>query len=205
MTLRHFLPGALLLAFLASRPAVQVARAAPEDPLLRGVSQAADALVTAMNRGDVAAALKSFDTNCLVTWCNAEISRGHAGVRAFAEGLRGGPVRQVEFFNCEIKVDDAPILLADGALAICSGLFNEQFKRPGGRKIDLQGRWTATLVQHDQGWLIANLQLSTDPFNNSLLNLAKQAGWVVGVVSILIGAGVGWMIGRRRNVSAGAS
>ena len=116
----------------------------------------------------------------------------------------GGADRRVESFNCEILVDDFPSLSTDGSTAICSGGFNERFKMPGGRVTDLQGRWSATLTRRGGDWLIANLQLSTNPFDNSLLRLAKQAGWVVGVVSLLLGAAVGWFIGRRRNATASA-
>ena len=182
----------------AAISSARVTNNAAENPLVRDAKQLGEALVTALNKDDFAGALALFDTNCLVTWCNAEISRGHEGLRAFRERLRGGALKRVESFECEIKFDDAVLAQANGAVVICSGGFNERFKPAGGRKIDLQGRWTATLSRHGDSWAIANLQLSTDPFNNSLLNLAKQAGWVVGVVSLLVGAGVGFFLGRRK-------
>ena len=176
----------------------QVTNRPAENPLLQEVRQVGDALVIAMNKDDLAGAQALFATNSLVTWCNIELSRGHAGLQSFHERMLGGPVKRVEDFQCEIRFDETVTLLADGAVAVCSGSFNERFKPTGGRKIDLQGRWTATLTRQKGGWLIVNLQLSTDPFNNSLLNLAKQAGWVVGMVSLLVGAGVGFFLGRRK-------
>jgi hypothetical protein len=37
-----------------------------------------------------------------------------------------------------------------------------------------------------------------------VLNLARQAGWVVGVVRLLVGAGVGLILGRKWRAGAEA-
>lgn len=170
-----------------------------ESPLLRDARQLGDAVVTALNQNDLPAALNFFATNCTVTWCDAELTRGHEGLRAVHQRLLGDPLSRVETYHLEYKADEVITVLPENAGLIWTGGFNESYKRPGGRKLDLQGRWSATLVRQGGDWLILNLQLSTDPFNNSLLNLAKQAGWVVGVVSLLLGAGVGFFLGRRKS------
>ena len=200
--LLKFIAGGWTYFLLLTRLSAQSTNGASDSHLLRDVKQVSEGLVQAMNNADVAAALQLLHTNCILTWGNAEVSRGHEGLRGFHDRLMGGPDKRVESFNCEITVDDSPNLLADGATAICSGAFNEHFKLPGGRATDLQGRWSATLTKVAGRWRIANLQLSTNPFDNSLLRLAKQAGWVVGVVSLVIGGLIGWLIGRRKNVPA---
>lgn len=196
-TLRQLLISGLLVGVLTVPASAQNGGAATH-PGLPEVQQLAEAFVTALNGNDPASAVEFFHPDCLVTWASTETSRGHEGLRAFHQFRFGGPVRRVESFNCEVRVDDTVQVFAEGQAALACGGFNERFKLPGGRKIDLQGRWSATLTKDHGRWLIVNLQLSVDPFANSLLNLAKQAGWVVGVVSLLAGAGAGWMVGRKK-------
>lgn len=200
-TLRQSLALVLLVGLCALRAPAQPVTAPVASPSLPDVQKLTEALASALNGSDPGAAVSFFHPDCLVTWADTETSRGHDGLRAFHRAMLGGPVKRVERFACEVRVDDAVQLFAGGQAALAAGGFNERFQRPGGRKLDLQGRWSAVLVPSGDRWLIANLHVSTDPFNNSVLNMARQAGWVVGVVSLLVGAGIGWLLGRKKRAA----
>jgi hypothetical protein len=54
------------------------------------------------------------------------------------------------------------------------------------------------MVKEDGKWLVASLHASDNIFDNPLLNLAKKAWWWIGGGALLVGALMGWLIGRRR-------
>ena len=62
----------------------------------------------------------------------------------------------------------------------------------------MKGRWTATLVRENGRWLIGSLHVSTNIFDNVLLNLAKKYGVRAASLALVAGGILGWLLGRRR-------
>src|SRR5438445_5189369 len=79
---------------------------AKEDPAHQELRQLRDGLLTAMNKGDFEGTLAFLHTNVVITWHNAEVSRGHEGVRAYYNKVMTGPNKIVESFNCSVNVDE---------------------------------------------------------------------------------------------------
>src|SRR6266496_5164221 len=82
---------ALLWSFCATVTLAQSTNAAPEDPAHQELRALRDGLLAAMNKSDLEASLAFLHTNCVITWHNAEVSRGHAGVRAYNDRVMKGP------------------------------------------------------------------------------------------------------------------
>src|SRR5579872_7588838 len=74
-----------------------------ENPAHQELRQLRDGLLAAMNRGDLEGTLKFLHTNCVITWHNAEVSRGHDGVRSYFNRVMTGPNKIVESFNCSVN------------------------------------------------------------------------------------------------------
>ena len=127
-----------------------------EKPAHQELRQVRDGLLTAMNKGDLEGTLKFLHTNCVITWHNAEVSRGHDGVRAYFNRVMTGPNKIVESFTCSLNVDELTILHGDNT-GICFGSSDEHFKLTAGKALEVKGRWTATLVKEDGRWLITSL------------------------------------------------
>jgi len=172
-----------------------------ENPAHQELRQLRDGLLTAMNKGDLEGTLIFLHTNCVITWHNAEASRGRDGVRAYFNRVMTGPNKIVESFHCELKVDELTILYGDN-LGISYGSSDEHFKLAGGKDLNVKGRWTATLVKENGHWLVASLHASTNLFNNVLLDFAKKAGVWAGIGCLVAGLVVGWFLGRRRKRAA---
>ncbi len=187
---------ALLLMLAMPAVSAEPPQTASEDPAHQELRKLRDGLLDAMNRGDIDAALRFLHTNCVITWHNAEVSRGHLGVRAYNDRVMKGPNRIVDTFHCDVHVDELSILY-HGDTAICFGSSDEQFKLANGRNLNVKGRWSATLVKEDGRWLVASLHASTNLFDNVMLDLAKKAGAVATAVCLVAGLGIGWLIGRR--------
>lgn len=172
-----------------------------EDPAHQELRQLRDGLLAAMNKGDLEASLAFLHTNCVITWHNAEVSRGHDGVRAYNAKVMTGPTRLVESFHCDVKVDELTILHG-GNTGICFGSSDENFKLVSGKSLDVKGRWSATLVRENGRWLVASLHASTNLFDNVMLDFARKTAAVVAVVCLVVGVLVGWLVGRRRSRAA---
>ena len=177
------------IAFAQTQPA--------EDPAHAELRQLRDGLLSAMNSGDLEGTLKFLHTNCVITWHNAEVSRGHQGVRDYYSRVMTGPNRIVDSFHCDVKVDELTSLYGTNT-GVCFGSSDEQFKLANGKNLNVKGRWTATLIKEDGRWLVASLHVSTNLFDNVMLDLAKKATGVACAVCFVVGVLIGWFVGRRR-------
>jgi ketosteroid isomerase-like protein len=170
---------------------------AQEDPAHNELRAVRDGLLGGINSGDIEAQLRFLHPNVTITWHNAEVSRGHDGVRRYLNRMLNGASKVVERFGAEVKVDELSIVYG-GDTAIAFGSADEHFTLTGGRSFDFTGRWSATLVKEGGKWLVANLHTSDNIFDNPLLNRAVSALWWAGGGALLIGLCAGWLIGRRK-------
>ena len=150
-----------------------------------------------MNKGDIASELAYFHPNVVVTWHNAEISRGRDGVRAYLNRMLSGPNKVVASYKADVSVDELTILYG-GNTGISFGSAVEHFKLANGKTLDLPARWSATLVKEGDQWLIASLHASDNLFDNPLLDMAKRTAYWAGGIALLAGLLIGWFVGRRR-------
>lgn len=170
---------------------------AQEDPAHAELRTLRDGIVANMNKSEIEGQLTYLHPNVVVTWHNAEVSRGRTGVRDYLQRMLQGPNKVVEKFGVEVTVDELSILYG-GDTAIAFGSANEHFTMAGNKQFELTGRWTAMMVKEDGKWLVASLHTSDNVFDNPLLNLAKKAWWWIGGGALLLGLLLGWLIGRRR-------
>jgi ketosteroid isomerase-like protein len=173
----------------------------PENPAHQELRQMRDGLLDAMNKGDFEGTLKFLETNVVITWQNAEVSRGQDGVRSYYNRIMTGPNKIVDSFSCSIHPDELTILYGNN-MGICYGSSDEHYKLTNGRELNVKGRWTATLVKENGHWLVASLHCSTDLFDNVMLDIAKKAAWITGAVSLGIGVLLGLFVGLLRRRAA---
>lgn len=156
-----------------------------------------DELVAAVNGGNLAAVLRCLHPNVVVTWQNAEVSRGRDGVKAYYERMLNGPSKVVESFAVQPTVDELTLLYG-GDTGIAFGRSQDHFVLKGGLDFTLDGRWSATLVRHEGRWVVASFHASTNLFDNVLLRIEQRLKWWVGAVGLLLGLILGVLWGRRR-------
>lgn len=155
-----------------------------------------DELVAAVNGGNLAAVLRCLHPNVVVTWQNAEVSRGRDGVKAYYERMLDGPSKVVESFAVQPTVDELTLLYG-GDTGIAFGRSRDHFVLKGGLDFTLDGRWSATLVRHEGRWVVASFHASTNLFDNVLLRIERRLKWWVGAVGLLLGLILGVLWGRR--------
>ena len=187
----------LTAVFLATPIFARAQTPKPEDPAHAELRQLRDKLLAAMNKSDLEGILGVLHTNVVITWHNAEVSRGRDGVRAYYNRIMSGPDKYVESFNCNLNVDELTILYG-GNTGISFGSADEQYTLASGKKLSVKGRWTATLLKEGGQWLVTSLHASTNLFDNVLLDVAKKMMKIAVGISLVAGAAIGWFIGRRR-------
>lgn len=194
-SLLHLILGTFLLApsILRAEPDAPAA----EDPVHAELRSFRDSFGAALNKKDLPAILKHLHPNVVVTFQNAQVARGHEGVRKHYSKMLEGSDKMVEDYQAKISVDELTILHG-GDAGISFGAAAEHFKLTSGLEFDLNSRWTATLVKENGAWLIASLHASTDLFDNPLLNTAKATAYWAGGACLAGGLLLGWFVGRRR-------
>jgi ketosteroid isomerase-like protein len=159
-----------------------------------------DGLVNAINKGDIDRQLTYLHPDVVVTWQNAEVSRGHDGVRAYLNRILSGPNKVVSSYTTDLNVDELTILYG-GDTGIAFGSATEHFKLANGSSLDNASRWSTTMVKEGNKWLIASVHVSSNLFDNPLLTTARQITYIVGGVCLVLGLAVGFFLGKRKRAA----
>jgi ketosteroid isomerase-like protein len=164
-----------------------------EDPAHNELRALRAHIVEAISQGDFDATLAHVHTNVVVTWQNNEVCRGHDGLRAFFDRLGRDAFRE---YKVPPTPDELTILYGDDT-GVSFGRVVAAY-RILGKELDLESRWTATLVKEDDRWQLAGYHISMNVLDNPILNAATRSLYLVGGVALLLGLIVGVLIGRRR-------
>lgn len=192
----------LPLRLLAQAPATPDAApaAAPDADAaahdeLRALKAAA---VDAVGKRDLDALSALLAPDVVVTWANAEVSRGPEQVRAYVKRMLEGSARIVKEFRTEVTVDALTVLYG-GDTGVSYGGSVDSFELAAGKKFTLESRWSATLVKRDGKWLIASFHTSPNLFDNPLLAAAKRSALFAGLGGFLLGGAAGFLLARTRS------
>ena len=195
----------LMLLGMAVLPAWSQAPPSPSPPAPAATDESVhnelrafrDGLLDAINKGDTERELSYFHPNTVITWHNAEVSRGRDGARAYLSRMLTGPDKIVESYKADVNVDELTILYG-GDTGISFGSAVEHFKMANGKTLDLPARWSATLVKEDGKWLVASLHASENLFDNPILSMTRRMIYWAGGAGLLVGLAAGFLLGRRR-------
>jgi ketosteroid isomerase-like protein len=197
--MKRWLPVSLFLLLCLPLLAQSQAPTA-EDPAHTELRAVRDGLLAAIKKGDIEAELQYLHPNVVVTWQNAEVSRGREGVRAYLNRILNGPEKVVDSYSADLEVDELSILYG-GDTALSWGKSREHIGMTNGRDLDYPGRWSATLVKEGDRWLVANLHVSTNIFENPLLEITKKVFFTAGAIAIVIALALGYFWGRRKTLT----
>lgn len=155
-----------------------------------------DDLFHAFNTGDYPAMLEKYcHKDIIATWQDGTTSEGHAGVIAEFDKLK-------QFID-KMTVDattDKRLILNDGNLVISSGEMRDHYELGRGPSVNLNSRWSATLIKDNGRWLLASFSASTNAFENEVVSLyLTSQTYTVSAIAGLIGIGIGLMLSRRMN------
>lgn len=152
-----------------------------------------DDLFHAFNTGDYPAMLEKYcHKDIIATWQDGTTSEGHAGVIAEFDKLK-------QFID-KMTVDattDKRLILNDGNLVISSGEMKDHYVLGRGPSVNLNSRWSATLIKDNDRWLLVSFSASTNAFDNEVVSLyLTSQKYTVAVVAGLIGVTLGIVFSR---------
>lgn len=159
-----------------------------------------DAMLEAIKKGDIERQLTYLHPNVVVTWENAEVSRGRDGVKKYLDRMLSGPDKAVNAYSIDLNVDELTILYG-GDTGISFGSAVEHFKLASGTEFNNPARWSSTLVKEGDKWLIASLHASSNLFDNPMLAIQRKFTYIAGAVCLVAGLVVGFLLGRRKRAA----
>jgi len=152
----------------------------------------------AINAQDIDRMLKQMHPDATITWWNAEISRGHAEIKAYYQRMVKGEQRYIDKYMTSAKVGAPARFYGNGEVAVADGSIEDEFFPVSRAPFRLSSRWTSTSAMFDGEWKVVALHLSSNVFTNSLIEEAKNAALYAGVGGAIGGILVGWLLGRAR-------
>jgi ketosteroid isomerase-like protein len=158
-------------------------------------------VLDAYNKADYDRLITYLDDNAVITWQNADVSKTPQGVKDYFDKMMKGPNARVKSATIDPTVDELSHLYGDTSVAF--GGSKDHYVLNDGTDFAQDTRWTATVVKKNGQWKLAGLQISTNMFDNPILEMAvKKTLWVAGgggvVVGLLVGFLVARLVGRRK-------
>jgi len=163
-----------------------------------------DALVEALNKRDPDLLLQNVTEDAMLTWQDAQVSRGHQGLRAYFDRMMKGPDRVVESVTTSAQTDERTRLYGpDKDSGVAFGGLEQDFRLTNGMSFHLSSRWTAHVVKDAGKWKVSAFHASGNLFDNPVLQMVarRTAAWTAGIalpVGFLLGLAAMWAVSRRR-------
>lgn len=193
--MKRLLPVLLLLCVV-----LPLAAQEPDAEVHDALRQLKTTMEKALNERDLDTIVANVDPNVVFTTMNGDICRGPDEIRAYFRKMLEGPGRIVKNVKVTFEVD-ALTTLYGGDTGVATGTSKDHYELTNGKTFDINGRWTCTMVRSGDRWVIAAFHYSTDVFRNPIVDGYRKGIWMAGiaagVIALVIGAFVGWMIGRR--------
>jgi uncharacterized protein (TIGR02246 family) len=153
-----------------------------------------DEMEKAISSLDVEAAIKLMQPDVIVTWQNAEVSRGAEQIRTYYNRMLKAPVPIVKKFSTKATLGGPAAFYADSAIAY--GTTIDTYELMDGLDFSLNANWSTTVVKTDGQWKVAALHFSSNLFDNPLLNNAKRMIWIAAIGAFLAGLLLAFVVGR---------
>lgn len=152
-----------------------------------------DDLFHAFNTGDYPAMLEKYcHKDIIATWQDGTTSEGHEGVIAEFDKLK-------QFID-KMTVDattDKRLILNDSNLVISSGEMKDNYVLGRGPTVNLNSRWSATLIKDNGRWLLVSFSASTNAFDNEVISLyLTSQKYVASLIAGAIGLVMGMLLLR---------
>jgi ketosteroid isomerase-like protein len=160
---------------------------------LRTLLEAMEKNISAL---DIEEVLKLMQPDAIVTWQNAEVSRGADQIRAYYNRMIKGSAPIVKKFSTKATLGGPAVFYSDSAIAY--GTTVDTYDLASGLHFTLNANWSTTVVKTNGQWKVAALHFSTDLFDNPLLNNAERLAWIAGGGGLVAGLLLAFAVMRMR-------
>jgi len=147
-----------------------------------------------INERDLDRILRHLSDDAVVTYQNADVTRGKAEISAYFNKNFNGSNPIIKRFTIRGEVTAPAIFIGDPAVAY--GTTHDEMELMTGRKFTLDGKWSATILNRQGTWLVGCLHFSTNVLNNSVLAGVKKLAWMGTIGGFLLGGLLSFLLVR---------
>jgi ketosteroid isomerase-like protein len=165
-----------------------------ESPVHEELRKLRDRIFASYEARDLEALLRDVHPEVIATWQNGFRARGHEDVRTFYKEMLSGDKPVVRDVKSKLTVDGLSVLLGDNTAVACGNLA-DQFDLTSGSQLNMDSKWTATVVKQGDRWVVASFHVSASVFDNPVLSAVQS--WLTNCIfgAAAIAAVVGGVVG----------
>ena len=193
----RFVSALFLIFFLTSPQAAEENPHAADHEQLRGLLQEA---TRAVNEYDLDALGRLLAPGFVVVVADQTVITDPDGLKAYFHSMfraEDAPLRGISIEPQALALSQ----FIDDRVAVDYGMSTDTYLLPGDQPLIMESRWTATLVKNEGHWQIQSLHAGVNILDNPILTAARQGSYLWALGGLVLGALLGWMVGRRRRRS----
>jgi hypothetical protein len=137
-----------------------------------------DEIVKGINEQSIDRMTAQMDKDATVIWLNAEASRGHGEIKGYYHRMVSPDGRAdaiLKKYTTTAKVAAPARFIGD--VAVADGVMADEFFPIKRGPFKLNSNWSVTCIKRDGQWKVVHLHLSSNVFNNELLDEVKLMVW----------------------------
>ncbi len=178
-----------------------VADAQATESLHKGLRDLKATMQRALSDMDLNTLLANVTEDVVFTTMNGDVAVGRESIRKYFDTMMKGPKRVVTSINANFEADELSHLYGSD-VAVAWGTSKDRYQMAVGGSLDVNARWSGTMVRREGRWLIANFHYSTNMFDNPVLDSQRKIFFigaaVAGLALALVAFWLGSVRGKRR-------
>jgi ketosteroid isomerase-like protein len=164
-----------------------------------------DKVATAISKQDIKGLASCFAKDFAFTAVNQTVLTNEAQMQEFFDRMFRSSDALVTSLKTEPKADILTRFV-DANTGVCYGSSIDTYTMKSGQEVEMNVRWSATVVKENGEWKVALAHVGTDFLNNPVLDgakaLVKKIGVGAGLGGRVAGGIIGVMIGRCRKAKS---
>lgn len=160
-----------------------------------------DKVAQAIDNQDIKTLASCFAKEFAFTAVNQTVVTNETQMQELFDRMFRGNDALVTTLKTEPKADILTRFV-DTNTGICYGSSKDTYTMKSGKVVEMNVRWSATVVKENGEWKVALAHVGTDFLNNPVLEgvekFTKMIGFGAGVGGLLVGLVIGRMLGRAK-------
>lgn len=160
-----------------------------------------DKVAQAIDNQDIKTLASCFAKEFAFTAVNQTVVTNETQMQELFDRMFRGNDALVTTLKTEPKADILTRFV-DTNTGICYGSSKDTYTMKSGKVVEMNVRWSATVVKENGEWKVAIAHVGTDFLNNPVLEgvekFTKMIGFGAGVGGLLVGLVIGRMLGRAK-------
>lgn len=158
-----------------------------------------DKVAMAIDKQDLKALTPCFAKDFAFIAVNQTVLTNAAQVQEFFDRMFRSSEALISSLKTEPKAD-IPTRFLEANTGICYGTSKDTYTMKSGKVVEMNVRWSATVVKENGEWKVALAQVGTDFLNNPVLEGLKAFAMKLGIGAslggLIVGIVIGWLLSR---------